>query len=708
MERGVYAQGWYAREHNYHPSLPPRRLKMVEDFAEYRATLITWPSLGGGPISLAYLEDEANAPIPARYRQYGFLKDSEFLEECRRRGVKAFSVIFSTQGWEFPAEFSEDEDEILALNELRGVGRRGWLGLREFTQNRYPKLWRPFERYFPDGLRNSRGQAVTDLFEECAGRDIHGEALHADWLEVPGLDQQCHYMDINNPVWREYLKAIVRLHVDAGVDGIQFDEPESPMSALRYGGCFCHDCVTGFTDYLVREAPTGLPGEVQAALPDFDYGEWLLSMGRSGFDPADPDPLGRHFVAFLEERVALNFAELVTYARTYAASKGRRLLVSANLYDGSPWTDPMAAQLDILVPEQRHTLYRQPAWMRYMAGLAGDRPASISINPYGGVIPELAPALKRGRLMDRYRVMRYEAAAMGVDLAVPYGAWMGAVIEDAMWAPHEETVEIQRFIADHEHLYGPRTSNLLGVAYSVASNHYAQALDSALQARLDPVTGRRRQSSAPVPFFGIAEQLAGSGRPFDAVILHDGRLREDDSTPALLARFERLVLPNCTDLTDRQLDAVLGYLDQGGLVTVIGELGGSESTVRSVRDHARTRTVPDLFPDVADVAAETAQVRVSGSPAIGANIVETDGGWAIHLVNYEYEPGEDRCRSLRDVEVRLRLPADFGDEGVVHAPNAPEQRVTVRRDPRDSSAVLSVPRIDTYVILELDRSGDQR
>ena len=32
---------------------------MVEDFAEYRATMITWPSLGGGPISLAYLEDEA-------------------------------------------------------------------------------------------------------------------------------------------------------------------------------------------------------------------------------------------------------------------------------------------------------------------------------------------------------------------------------------------------------------------------------------------------------------------------------------------------------------------------------------------------------------------------------------------------------------------------------------------------------------------------
>ena len=33
MERGVCAQGWFARGHSYHPSLPPRRLKIAEDLA---------------------------------------------------------------------------------------------------------------------------------------------------------------------------------------------------------------------------------------------------------------------------------------------------------------------------------------------------------------------------------------------------------------------------------------------------------------------------------------------------------------------------------------------------------------------------------------------------------------------------------------------------------------------------------------------------
>ena len=59
MERGVYFDGWFPRQHCYHPSLPPRRLKMLEDLEDYRATMLVWSMLGGGSISLPYLEEEA-------------------------------------------------------------------------------------------------------------------------------------------------------------------------------------------------------------------------------------------------------------------------------------------------------------------------------------------------------------------------------------------------------------------------------------------------------------------------------------------------------------------------------------------------------------------------------------------------------------------------------------------------------------------------
>ncbi|MDX6317911.1 MAG: hypothetical protein QOD35_1311, partial [Nocardioidaceae bacterium] len=278
MQRGVYFDAWFPRQHCYHPSLPPRRLRMVDDLVDYRATLLVWASMGGGSLALPYLEQEAFGPVDARSRFYGFVNDSEFIAECHKHGIAVFGIVFEAQGWEFPVELNDDEDAVLSLNELRGVGHRDWMGLREFGQNRYPKLWDPVEKYFPDGLVNSDGEPVTDIIEECCSRDIHQVACHAQWVECPDREHQCFYMDRNNPVWREYLKAVIRIQIDAGVDGIQLDEAELPMGAFQYGACFCKDCMKGFRAYL-----QGQPAEQRSSdlhdvdLETFHDGDWLLS-----------------------------------------------------------------------------------------------------------------------------------------------------------------------------------------------------------------------------------------------------------------------------------------------------------------------------------------------------------------------------------------------------------------------------------------------
>ena len=46
MERGVYFDAWFPRQHCYHPSLPPRRLRMLDDLADYHATTLVWAALG--------------------------------------------------------------------------------------------------------------------------------------------------------------------------------------------------------------------------------------------------------------------------------------------------------------------------------------------------------------------------------------------------------------------------------------------------------------------------------------------------------------------------------------------------------------------------------------------------------------------------------------------------------------------------------------
>jgi len=697
VERGISAPGWFANGRCYHPSFPPRSLKMVEDFVDYRGTVITWPSLGGGGISLSYLEHEAYDSQPPRMRQYGFLNDSEFLAECHSHGVKAFSVIFCMQGWEFPAEFNDAEDQVLSMNELRGVGKRGYLGLREFTQNRYPKIWDPFEKYFPDGLYNSRGEVVTDLFEECCSRDIHGNAIHADWLEVPDREHSCHFMNINNPVWREYLKAIVGIQIDAGVDGVQFDEPDSPFGALSYGGDFSYDVLQPFKEYLQQLSAELIPESVRLTLDDFHYGEWLLSRGRERVDfttGGDEGWLAKQYATFLRGRQGTNFHELASYVRDYAATKGRTVLVSANLFDGAIWHESLVADVDLLVPEQRYTLFEQPAWMRYIAAFAGDKPVCINPNPYDGVLPDLVPRMKLGRSMDRYRVMLYEAAALGVNMSVSYGSWMGNKIHDAMWSPYDETVEVQGFLADHESLFscGRRSMNSTAVVFSVASNFFEMASEFYFAEKIPGDEGEKGPHATP--FQQAAHAIGISGRPFDVVMFHDGIHSDDDVSLTALARYERVVMPNVHSLTEKQLDATLGYLHRGGLVTLTGQFGADRGAKElSIINHPNTMHVTAL--EATALIPGPAQVVCEGAARVASNIQYiSEGSGALHIVNYDYDEDADSTRAIYDLAIAVRVPFEVR-RAIIHTPGKESYAMDV------IGGRLTVGQLNCYAIIEL-------
>jgi hypothetical protein len=650
VERGVYFDAWFPRQHCYHPSLPPRRLRMVDDLVDYGATILVWSALGGGSISLPYLEQEAFGELDERLRFYGFVNDSEFIAACRERGIKVFGIVFEVQGWEFPVELNEAEDRVLALNELRGAGRRDQIGLREFSQNRYPKLWKPIEHYFPDGLVNSDGEPVTDLIEECVSRDIHGDACHARWVEVPDSGQECFLMDRNNPVWREYLKAIIRIQIDAGVHGIQLDEAETPMTALQYGGCFCKDCMKGFREYLAEHRPPELEG---VDLADFHYGEWLLAQGFDFQERRDESPLFWDYHRYQQHQITRYFAELADYAREYAASRGREVLVSGNFFNLFDHYYPLERKVDVVITEMRNTTYRQPDWYRYVAGFAGEKPVVVVENPYGGVVPELIEELGKGRGHDRFRMSLYEAAALGANMTVPYGSWMGSVIEDSFYAPHDLCVEIQSFLAEHERLYSKRTYSEVAVVYGIRSV-------SELMARRDAFADNRTNESGDleVPFFDACRALSDARQPYDVVFFPDGELREDTLTPDDLRRYRTLVLPACRHLTDAQAALLLAHLEGGGRLVVLGELGANldESARAALLGHAGTTRAAALDPAA---LPDGPQLVVDSGADFAVCIQRVDEGAAVHLIRYDYDAEADAVPALGELELELRLPERF-------------------------------------------------
>ncbi|GAA5145443.1 hypothetical protein GCM10023340_14780 [Nocardioides marinquilinus] len=685
MHRGVYFDAWFPRQHCYHPSLPPRRLRMVDDLVDFRATVLVWASMGGGSLSLPYLEQEAFGPVDARSRFYGFVNDSEFIAACHERGIKVLGIVFEAQGWEFPVELSEEEDAVLAINELRGVGKRDWMGLREFSSNRYPRLWPPVERYFPGGLVNSDGEPVTDLIEECVVRDIHQQPCHAHWVECPDREHQCFYMDRNNPVWREYLKAVIRIQVDAGVDGIQLDEAELPMGAFQYGACFCKDCMKGFRAHLHDHPQPELDG---VDLATFHYGEWLLERGFDFKEGRERTPLFGAYYAFQCLAIKRYFAELADYAREYARSVGREIIVSGNFFNLEPMYLALADDVDLVVTEMRNTTYRQPEWYRYVAAFAGDKDVVVVENPYGGVVPELIGLLAEGRGHDLFRLSLFEAAAFGANMSVPYGSWMGSVIEDSFHAPHGLATEIQAFLADHEHLVARPTANEVAVVFSVESTREligrADASDNTLNLR---------DESVVVPYRDLTRRLADAAVPFDVVIFADGVTAPDRASAEALARYATLVLPDAYALTDGQVGALEGYLAGGGTVVV------TDRVAASLPDHERVVTADRTVLD--DVLPHGRQVDTSA--AVTTNLQHlADGSYALHVVNYDYDAVDDAVRPVSDATLRVRTPEPRGRATLVTSDG---RRVGLDVVHEDGVHVVRVEGLGVYSIVVL-HDGD--
>jgi hypothetical protein len=503
-------------------------------------------------------------------------------------------------------------------------------------------------------------------------------------------------MDRNNPVWREYLKAIIRIQIDAGVDGIQLDEAELPITTFQYGGCFCKECMRGFTNYLKKLPAEILPAEIcDIDLSTFHYGKWLLEQGYDFKNDREETPLFWEYHRFQMGQIKRYFGELAHYARQYAASKGRGVLVSGNFFNlVAHWYYAMEPDVDLIITEMRNTRYRQPAWYRYVAGFAGNKPVIVAENPYGGVIPELIEMLKVGKGYDLFRMSLYEAAAMGANMSVPYGSWMGSVIQDSFYAPHELCVEIQSFLADHEQLFSRKTWSDIGVIYSVETN-FLRTSGKGLFA-----DNRYNTSTSEVgPFWQVCEQLSDAAQPYDIIFFPDGTLRPDSLTLDQLGQYNTLILPDCRFLTRHQADLLSAYLERGGHLLVLGGLGTNlpEDSMQTIVKHKHTTTIKDNTEFNPSMAPHGMQVEISPEIDLAINIQKVDQGAAIHLLRYDYDPAADGVAPLEELKLSIRLPNTYDHVQVFGPGEKPEASLTIDGD-KHSIVLNNVP---LYTILLL-------
>jgi len=342
----------------------------------------------------------------------------------------------------------------------------------------------------------------------------------------------------------------------------------------------------------------------------------------------------------------------------------------------------------------RNTRYRQPAWYRYVAGFAAGKPVIVAENPYGGVVPDLAQMLKVGKGYDLFRMSLYEAAALGANMSVPYGAWMGSVIQDSFNPPHELCVEIQTFLADHEHLYSHKTVSETAIIYSVETEFQRESGRGIFADNRYNV-----ETSEIGPFWQACEALSDSVQPYDVIFFPDGDLRPDTLIPESLTQYRTIILPDCRYLTGAQSQLLNDFLGNDGRLLVIGELGTNLPSAErdAILNHQGTRRVEVGAAFDLNWLPFGQQVQLSVPADIAVNLQRVAGGVAIHILRYDYDSSQDKVPTLDELNLDLRLPGNFSDLEVFSPGESPKAKL----EGADGLYNLSLSNIPLYSIVLL-------
>jgi hypothetical protein len=259
-------------------------------------------------------------------------------------------------------------------------------------------------------------------------------------------------------------------------------------------------------------------------------------------------------------------------------------------------------------------------------------------------------------------------------MSVPYGAWMGSVIQDSFTPPHELCVEIQSFLADHESLYSHKTYSETAVIYSVETEFQRESGRGIFADNRFNV-----ETSEIGPFWQACEALSDAVQPYDVLFFPDGDLRPDSSTPETLAQYRTLILPDCRYLTRTQSLLLQDFLAKDGRVLVMGEVGANlpQEERDSIMKHPGTRQVETGASFDLNWLPLGQQLNLSVPADIAINLQRVEAGVAIHILRYDYDSQQDRVPVLAELKLDLRLPGNFGSLEVFSPSEPPQANLEV-------------------------------
>lgn len=660
MLRGLYFMGWFRDMWNYHPSLPMKNMHMIEDIEDIKANTLIWSCLGSGAIGLPYLDKEANEAIPPRLRLYGFINDKEFCNECSKRGIDVFSVLWKAQLWEFGAEFNEDESELLSLNILRGASEnKKYLGMSELSTNKYPKLFDPIEKYFPNGLLDYKGNKIGDFLQEFKAVSLEGRNILSAWLMAPDHDHKCYSPCSNKDSYLQYMKRNTEMMSDAGAGGLHIDEYDTQKHILQNAGCFCAECMYKFKAYIIKNN-IKLPDDVKD-ISTFDYRKYLLGKGYKDRDLVASNandrwtiPLYRDFTNMQMDSIEWVVGELSRHIKEYSLrTRGKAMKVTANLFQCYPYSWTCKKHLDILAGEKTNIELRQDAWYKYAFGWLNGKESCFVEDP-NQYVRDMIEDIKNN-IQDRFILFALEPLAHGFHISFPYGSWLQNQVKDAFWPDLRVLKKLGTWLNDNEKLFPRNPVADIAVVYDALSAYENMLTepddDSKSKGEFadDEELGKQgafsKDGNFP-KFFEIIQKMS------DKNILYNVLYESPDEpiTAERLGTYKKVVIPDAFLLDDRAVEVIEDYSKAGGEVITFAR------AVDRLSSHKNYST-DDICQLVNELAGNKGIISACDSNKMGISVHKNDNGYVMHIVNYNYNQDTHRIDPI-DAEFDLAFSTE--------------------------------------------------
>lgn len=706
MQKGIYFMGWQRDMWNYHPSLPMKNMQMVEDICDMHGNMLTWSCLGSGAIGLPYLDREANEEIPPRMRLYGYMNDKEFCEECKKRGIKVFSVLWKAQLWEFGAEFNEDETKLLSLNILRNASNNHkYVGMRELSTDQYPHIFESMKKYFPDGLKDYQGNNVDDFLDEFKAVSLEGRDILSAWLMAPEHDHKCYTPCSNKESYLAYMKRDVEMMIDAGAGGLHIDEYDTQKHVLHNAGCFCNECMEKFNTYLQKNHII-LPED--ADRKQFNYRKYLLDKGYKDENLLAFNsnyrweiPLYRDFVNMQMDSIEWVVRELSIHAKAYAEKRGNNdFPVTANLFQCFPISWKCKKYLDILSGEKTNLTLRQDGWYKYAFGWLNGKECCFVEDP-NAYVRDMVTDIKNG-INDRCILFLLEPLAHGFHIAFPYGSWLQNQVKDAFWPDLRMMKRLGAWLDEKAHLFPENPVADIAVVYDLnsayenlwtepsdkhtATYNKVQRVDLTDVAELG-TQGAFSADGAFEEFFELIQELSDSNILYNVIY----ESPDEKLTLEALRKYKTVVVPDAFFMDEETAHVLNEYWENGGETISYSRHPEGLKTSSCYGKEERTKLVEYL-------CGKKGKVYCEGDKRYGIALHDNGESHVLHIVNYNFNDETHRIDQIPEIRLQMNV---FMEQIDVHTfPENKEIQIEIEENE------IRIKNADIYTILEVHKKAE--